>query len=586
MTSTWVRQRVPIAIAIAVIATVISLVSATRTSDGVAVSIALDLAIACVAALTQSGFKSSHPVVTRAALTLLGLDVAIFITFWLPSSANFNLATGAAMSIVLLGLSFLTGASGQISLGNGAFMGVGAFVMAIWANHHATTPIVVTLLIAVVCGALVGLLLGLPATRLRGPYLAGMTLAFAVAFIFILSSFSSWTGGDSGLQLPTAATAPRWLDGLFHAGTSPLTTTTLYLTDFAILVAGVAFFFMANLFASRTGRSMRLIRDNDVAAELVGISLPRARVIAFIVSSAYAALGRRPLHADQQRGVAVDLLIRAVGHNPVAHRDRWHRHDLRRPHRRRHLRLLDERHLLDHVTDRPQPSREFRQPTQWHHLRWTLDLDDALRALWHRGRRTTCCGIVCVHDVRGDLQRPRVTPTLTQQEFYIRGDRQNAEIQVTSRDGYGHGAFAVSGPRHRGGSIVSASAATKKVPGVTAKQITIGATEPLTGIASAGYDQIAPAMSAVFKWVNAHGGVNGRKIKFVVKDDCYGTPGSGCTSTNPSTVAQTHALLGLPVFATVGSLGTPTQDSVRALLRGDDVPQTFVASGSQDWNNP
>ena len=77
----------------------------------------------------------------------------------------------------------------------------------------------------------------------------------------------------------------------FHAGTSPLTTTTLYLTDIAIVVAGVAFFFMANLFASRTGRAMRLIRDNDVAAELVGISLPRTRVIAFIVSSAYAALG-------------------------------------------------------------------------------------------------------------------------------------------------------------------------------------------------------------------------------------------------------------------------------------------------------
>jgi branched-chain amino acid transport system permease protein len=285
------RQLVSIAIALAVVATGVSLGCATTIRDGVAYSVAFDLAIACLSALSQSGFKVSHPVASRAALTLLGLDVAIFVTFFLPSSANFNLATGAAMSIVLLGLSFLTGASGQISLGNGAFMGVGAFVMAIWANHHATTPIVVTLLIAVVCGALVGLLLGLPATRLRGPYLAGMTLAFAVAFIFILSSFSSWTGGDSGLQLPTAATAPRWLDGLFHAGTSPLTTTTLYLTDVAIVVAGVAFFFMANLFASRTGRAMRLIRDNDVAAELVGISLPRTRVIAFIVSSAYAALG-------------------------------------------------------------------------------------------------------------------------------------------------------------------------------------------------------------------------------------------------------------------------------------------------------
>ena len=285
------QRRVPIAIGVAVVATVIALVSATTSREGVALCVAFDLAIACATTLSLPGIKSNHPVLSRAALTLLGLDVAIFITFFLNSSTNFNLATGAAMSIVLLGLSFLTGASGQISLGNGAFMGVGGFVMAIWANHHATTPIVVTLLIAVVCGALVGLLLGLPATRLRGPYLAGMTLAFAVAFTFILSTFSSWTGGDSGLQLPTEATAPRWLDGFFHADTSPLTTTTLYLTDFTIIVAGVAFFFMANLFASRTGRSMRLIRDNDVAAELVGVSLPRTRVVAFMVSSAYAALG-------------------------------------------------------------------------------------------------------------------------------------------------------------------------------------------------------------------------------------------------------------------------------------------------------
>jgi branched-chain amino acid transport system permease protein len=116
-------------------------------------------------------------------------------------------------------------------------------------------------------------------------------LAFAVAFGAILSYFSSWTGGDAGLQLPTAATAPGWLGGLFDRSTSPFVLNTAWLTDITIVVTGVAFFFMANLFASRTGRAMRLIRDNDVAAELAGISLPRMRVIAFVVSSAYAALG-------------------------------------------------------------------------------------------------------------------------------------------------------------------------------------------------------------------------------------------------------------------------------------------------------
>jgi len=135
-----------------------------------------------------------------------------------------------------------------------------------------------------------------------------------------------------------------------------------------------------------------------------------------------------------------------------------------------------------------------------------------------------------------------------------------------------------------GTSIVGAGAATKKVPGVAAHQITIGATEPVTGIASSGYNQVAKAANAVFKYVNKRGGIYGRTIKYVIKDDCYGTPGFGCTGV-PNTATQTHALLGIPVFATVASLGTPTQDSVRALLKGDGVPQLYVASGSQDWNN-
>ncbi len=135
-----------------------------------------------------------------------------------------------------------------------------------------------------------------------------------------------------------------------------------------------------------------------------------------------------------------------------------------------------------------------------------------------------------------------------------------------------------------GGASLGAGASTK-VPGVTAKQITIGATVPLTGIASFGYSDVAKAANAVFKYVNAKGGINKRKIKFIMKDDCYGVPGSGCTGT-PNTVTQTHALLSAPVFATVGSLGTPTQDLVRSLLKKQGVPQLFVNSGSRDWNNP
>ncbi len=286
-----IARRIALLAGLLVVGLVAAFLATPRLRDGIVIGATVVVAIVGAAILATPGFRDAHPVVGRAVITLVVLDFTLFLTFFLPASTDFNLAVGAAMSIVLLGLSFLTGASGQISLGNAGFMGVGALAVAIWANHHATTPIVVTLLIAVACGALVGFLLGLPATRLRGPYLAGMTLAFVVAFPALDNSFSSWTGGDAGLELPTPVTSPHWLASFFSANTSAFTLGTVWLTDMTIIVTAVAFFFMANLFASRAGRAMRLIRDNDVAAELVGISLPRARVLAFVVSAAYAALG-------------------------------------------------------------------------------------------------------------------------------------------------------------------------------------------------------------------------------------------------------------------------------------------------------
>jgi ABC-type branched-subunit amino acid transport system permease subunit len=291
MAVSYVSRRTTLSVALMVVATIVAFLLPSSTQLSFATAVVVDIAIVALVALAVPGLRTDHPVLFRSMLSLFIVDAALFGSYFFSATTNYNLAIGAAMAIVLLGLSFLTGASGQISIGNGAFMGVGAFAMGIWANHHATTPIVITLIIAIVAGALVGLMLGLPATRLRGPYLAGMTLAFAVAFTAIVNSFHSWTGGDSGLQLPTSVTPPQWLANFFNSSTSLLTINSMWLADITIVVTGVAFFFMANLFASRTGRAMRLIRDNDVAAELVGISLPRTRVIAFVVSSAYAALG-------------------------------------------------------------------------------------------------------------------------------------------------------------------------------------------------------------------------------------------------------------------------------------------------------
>jgi len=125
----------------------------------------------------------------------------------------------------------------------------------------------------------------------------------------------------------------------------------------------------------------------------------------------------------------------------------------------------------------------------------------------------------------------------------------------------------------QGANPASAAAST---PGVTRSSIDIGTTAPLTGPEAPGYDEIAPAMESVFAWVNAHGGVYGRKIHLTYLDDSY----------DPSkTVSLTRQLVqGDGLFAVVGGIGAPTQMAVQAFLNSEKVPQLFVGSGCNCWN--
>jgi ABC-type branched-subunit amino acid transport system substrate-binding protein len=128
-----------------------------------------------------------------------------------------------------------------------------------------------------------------------------------------------------------------------------------------------------------------------------------------------------------------------------------------------------------------------------------------------------------------------------------------------------------------GVTLLPATAGAESTPGVTSTSITIGATVPLTGPAAPGYDEIAPAMNAVFSWINAHGGVDGRKIHYMYLDDGY----------NPANTATLTRQLVLQdnIFADVGSLGTPTQSAVQGFLNSEKVPQLFIESGCNCWSN-
>jgi branched-chain amino acid transport system substrate-binding protein len=123
----------------------------------------------------------------------------------------------------------------------------------------------------------------------------------------------------------------------------------------------------------------------------------------------------------------------------------------------------------------------------------------------------------------------------------------------------------------------SSSSSSSSAPGVTATSITFGTHQPLTGPAAPGYDEIAPASQAFFDYVNAHGGVFGRKIHLIIKDDAY----------NPTnTVNVVHQLvLQSHVFGIFEGLGTPTHTKVVGFLNASKVPDLFVASGCPCWDN-
>jgi branched-chain amino acid transport system substrate-binding protein len=127
------------------------------------------------------------------------------------------------------------------------------------------------------------------------------------------------------------------------------------------------------------------------------------------------------------------------------------------------------------------------------------------------------------------------------------------------------------------GSGSSGSGNQASAPGITATSVTIGSTQPLTGPAAPGYSEIAPASNAYFKYVNAHGGVFGRSINYIYLDDGY----------NPAnTATQTRTLvLQDKVFSMFSSLGTPTHLAVVSYLNSERVPDLFVASGCNCWNN-
>ncbi len=215
-------------------------------------------------------------------LAALGCSVLlVLLTLVTDPFTNLRIATVGYYLIAVAGLALLTGFNGQISLGHGAFMFIGAYTVALLVIHVPAFPIWVDLLLAAVAGGLAGLLAGAAAARVRGPYLAGATLALAVGLPAVTQRFPELLAGSNGLSF-TVNSQPAGLVGVV-----PSTRWQAWIVWLAVLLALVM---LANLARGRLGRTLRAVRDDEVAASLAGVHVGRIKILAFLVSSACAGL--------------------------------------------------------------------------------------------------------------------------------------------------------------------------------------------------------------------------------------------------------------------------------------------------------
>lgn len=177
--------------------------------------------------------------------------------------------------LLALGLNLLLGYAGQFAFANAAFFGIGAYATAL-LQLHVGLGFWPSLALGVAITGVVGVLVGLPALRLSGLYLAMMTLAFGQLFQWVVVHWPAFTFGAGGTKLPSP-----WF------GPSPLTheQNAYYV---CLLIAVLAIVATANLTRSRVGRAMVAIRDSEIAAQALGIDPVRAKIVAFGLSALYA----------------------------------------------------------------------------------------------------------------------------------------------------------------------------------------------------------------------------------------------------------------------------------------------------------
>jgi branched-chain amino acid transport system permease protein len=238
--------------------------------------------------LTREPGRPGSTLLRHTVLSGVAFFLLTALTANLQPFDNFLVALIAAYLCAAAGLTVLVGQNGQLSLGHGAIMAVGAYSVALMqimfgrrGLDTAGWSIFASFSVGILAALVVGLIVGVAAARLRGPYLAGVTLAFALIVQPITQYFRETFNGDQGLAF-NVPDKPAALGPVFR----PDQWNTWIAGGAAILVM----LLLANLGRSRIGRNFRAVRDDEIAARLCGIHVARTRVLAFVVSAGAAGL--------------------------------------------------------------------------------------------------------------------------------------------------------------------------------------------------------------------------------------------------------------------------------------------------------
>ena len=216
----------------------------------------------------------------------------------------------AAYAVAILGLNLVIGFSGQISLGHSAFVGIGAYTTVILVADHGWDYLA-TIPVAFALSFVVGLIVGLPALRIRGLYLAVVTLAVATVFPTLVLKYESLTGGANAKQARYKMLPPSWSPWDPKTRFGPVAFRYFVV----VAIAGLMFLLARNLMHSRVGRAIIAGRDNSTSAAVVGVDLARTKTFTFGLSAAFAGVAgsllmiQTPQASDGKFGVELAIFL-------------------------------------------------------------------------------------------------------------------------------------------------------------------------------------------------------------------------------------------------------------------------------------